>query len=381
MDKLQFQASANSTLGIEVELFIVDSLTQGLSNSASAVMERVGPVVMGNGASKVKHEAFEHTVEIVTDVCTTVAQGRQDLAETLAKVQTAATDLGLRVISCGTHPFSDWRKAELTPDERYRDQLDEVQWIARRAQICSVHFHVGVDDGDKAIAIVNTLMYYHPAFLALSSSSPFYESDDTGLASSRTTVLEAMPTAGFPHLLTGWDEFAAMYDSLLQAGAIRGIREFWWDVRPHPDFGTVELRMCDGLATLDEIASVAALAQCLVTHIGEMIDAGTPIQTPPRWILRENKWLAARYGLEAPIVTDVVGHRQVVRDAVLDLIDMLAPVASRLGCSDELANVARILDHGASYQRQRRVFEQTGSLARVVDNLATELETGRPNRS
>jgi len=126
---------------------------------------------------------------------------------------------------------------------------------------------------------------------------------------------------------------------------------------------------------------VAALAQCLVTHIGEMIDAGTPIQTPPRWILRENKWLAARYGLEAPIVTDVVGHRQVVRDAVLDLIDMLAPVASRLGCSDELANVARILDHGASYQRQRRVFEQTGSLARVVDNLATELETGRPNRS
>ncbi len=378
MGKLRFEPSRPSTLGVEVELFIVDKQTRQLANAASAVIERVSDSPLASGAPRVKHEAFEHTVEIVTDVCTTPAEAQADLQATLDLVHDAADSLGLDVVSCGTHPFTDWRKAELTPDDRYRDQLDEVQWIARRAQICSVHYHVGVDGADKAIATINRLMFYHPYFLALSSSSPFYEGDDTGLASSRTTVLEAMPTAGFPHMLKDWDEFAHMYSSLHSAGAIAGIREIWWDVRPHPEFGTVELRMCDGLATMGEISAVAALAQCLVRRIGDSIDAGEEVPTPPRWILRENKWLAARYGLDAQIVVDDKGHRETLRDTIRPLLERVAPHAEMLGCTDDLARVADVLDHGASYERQRQVVADGGNLSDVVDNLVVELKSGVP---
>ena len=378
MPSLEFVPSQRSTLGVEVELFLVDSRTMQLSNSASAVLDALGEVTLSNGAAKVKHELYEHTIEIVTDVCTTVAQAHDDLAATYHRLREVAGSLGLRLISCGTHPMSDWRRAELTSDDRYRDQLDQTQWIARRAQICSAHFHVGVDSADKAIAIVNTLMYYHPYFLALTASSPYYECDDTGLASCRTSVLEAMPTAGFPHLLSGWDEFSRMYESLRAAGAIVGVREIWWDVRPHPEFGTVELRMCDGPSTLGEVAAVAALAQCLVRRIDDAIESGTPLATPPRWLLRENKWLAARFGLDAEIVVHENGTRKALREAIPALLDDLAETAAELGCSAELASVRGILAGGASYERQRRTVGEGGTLYDVVRQLVAELEGDTP---
>ncbi|MFZ2501611.1 MAG: glutamate--cysteine ligase [Nocardioides sp.] len=379
MPNLSFVPSRPSTLGVEVELFIIDGRTMQLANAASRLLDEVGPIELASGAAKVKHEAFEHTIEMVTDVCTTVAEAKADLAQTLARLQEGARALGLRLISCGTHPISDWRTAELTRDDRYELQLNETQWIARRAQICSAHYHVGVDNADKAIAVVNTLMFYHPYFLALTASSPYYERDDTGLASCRTTVLEAMPTAGFPHLLSGWDEFAGMYDSLLSAGAIDSIRAIWWDVRPHPEFGTVELRMCDGPSTLGEVGAVAALAQCLVTRIATAIDEGEPLPSPPRWILRENKWLAARYGLDAAIVVNQKGERKVLREALPALLADLAPTAAKLGCTEELASVARIVEHGASYERQRRMVADGATLYDVVHALVGELETNSPN--
>ncbi len=378
MSPIEFTPSRRSTLGVEVELFIVDSRTLQLSNSATALLDALGPVPLAAGGSKVKHEFHEHTVEMVTDVCSTVAEARADLGATFERLRAAARSLGLRLVSCGTHPISDWRHAELTRDDRYQMQLDHVQWIARRAQICSAHYHVGVDDADKAIAITNTLMFYHPYFLALTASSPYYERDDTGLASCRTSVLEAMPTAGFPHLLSGWGEFVTMFRSLQAAGVIAGVREIWWDVRPHPEFGTVELRMCDGPSTLGEVTAVAALAQCLVRHIDDAIESGAPLVTPPRWILRENKWLAARYGLDAAIVVNELGTRQVIRDAVPTLLDDLEATATTLGCRDELAQVARILEHGASYERQRRIVDEGGTLFDVVNALAIELETDSP---
>lgn len=380
MNALEFVPSRRSTLGVEVELFIVDARTMQLSNSASAVLDALGPMHLANGAAKVKHELYEHTIEMITDVCTTVAEAREDLTRTYAAVRAAAESLGLRLISCGTHPMSDWRRAELTGDDRYRAQLDQTQWIARRAQICSAHFHVGVDGADKAIAIVNTLMFYHPYFLALTASSPYYECDDTGLASCRTSVLEAMPTAGFPHLLSGWDEFARMYESLRAAGAIVGVREIWWDVRPHPEFGTVELRMCDGPSTLGEATAVAALAQCLVRRIDDAIEAGEPLPTPPRWLLRENKWLAARFGLDAEIVIDEHGNRRRLRDGVALLLEDLAETAATLGCVDELAAVQNIVGHGASYERQRALVTAGGTLFDVVGQLVRELESDTPSQ-
>jgi carboxylate-amine ligase len=371
-------SSQPSTLGIEVELFLVDARTRHLSNSAAAVLDAVGPMQLASGSAKVKHELYQHTIEMVTDVCTTVAEARADLDATHHRLAQASRSLGLLLISSGTHPMSDWRDAEPTSDPRYLSQVEQVQWIARRAQICSAHFHVGVDDGDKAIAIVNALMFYHPIFLALSASSPFYERDDTGLASCRTSVLEAMPTAGLPHLLTGWREFVRMHDSLLASGTIAGVRDIWWDVRPHPEFGTVELRMCDSPSTLSEVAAIAALAQCLVRYLHDALDSGVRVVTPPRWILRQNKWLAARYGLDAVIVTDEHGGRQTIRETVPALLDDLGPVAATLGCSDDLARVARVLELGASYERQRRMVAGGATLDDVVDALAAELETDIP---
>ena len=375
---IEFVSSQPTTLGIEVELFLVDDRTRQLSNSATAVLEALGPMHLAGGSAKVKHELYEHTIEIVTDVCTTVAEARADLVSTYARLREVAGSLGLRLISSGTHPTSDWRCAQPTRDPRYLSQVEHVQWIARRAQICSAHFHVGVDDGDKAIALVNSLMFYHPVFLALTASSPYYERDDTGLASCRTSVLEAMPTAGFPHLLAGWVEFARMHDSLLASGTIAGIRDIWWDIRPHPEFGTVELRMCDSPSTLAEVTAVAALVQCLVRYVDDAIGSGARVVTPPRWILRQNKWLAARYGLDAVILTDEHGGRHAVRDIVPALLEDLQPVAATLGCSEDLARVARVLEHGASYERQRRVVEGGATLEDVVDALATELETDTP---
>lgn len=375
---LEFAVSPPSTLGIEVELFLVDDQTWGLSNSAAAVLEAVGPWEDSGGSPKVKHEAYQHTVEMVTDVCTTVAEARADLDATYERLRDAAGSQGLRLISSGTHPFSDWRNAAPTQQERYLAQVEQVQWIARRAQICSAHFHVGVGEGDRAIAIVNTLMFYHPIFLALSASSPYYERDDTGLASCRTSVLEAMPTAGFPHLLSDWAEFQRMHDSLLASGTISGVRDLWWDVRPHPDFGTVELRMCDSPSTLGEVTAVAALAQCLVRYIDDALRSGARAATPPRWILRQNKWLAARYGLDAMIVTDERGGRRSVRETILALIEDLQPVAASLGCEDDLARVARVLDVGAGYERQRRFVDGGATLDEVVAMLVTELETDTP---
>jgi carboxylate-amine ligase len=375
---IDFVSSQPSTLGIEVELFLVDDQTHGLANAASTVLEAVGPVPLRNGQLKVKHEAYEHTVEIVTDVCTTVEEARADLAATYARLREAAEPLGLRLISSGTHPVSDWRQAEPTRQERYLSQVEQVQWIARRAQICSAHFHVGVDDGDKAIAIVNALMFYHPIFLALTASSPYYERDDTGMASCRTSVLEAMPTAGFPHLLADWAEFARMHDSLVASGTIDGIRDIWWDVRPHPEFGTVELRMCDSPSTLAEVGAVAALAQSLVRHLDDELEAGADVTTPPRWILRQNKWLAARYGLDAMIIVDEEGGRQSIRDMIPSLLEDLLPVARMLGCEDDLMRVARVLELGASYERQRRQVADGKTLEDVVSSLVTELETDAP---
>jgi carboxylate-amine ligase len=376
---IEFVSSQPSTLGVEVELFLVDDHTRLLSNSAPALLDAVGPLHLGSGSLKVKHEAYQHTVEMVTDVCTTVGEARADLDATLGLLQDAAGSLGLGLMSSGTHPVSDWRHAEPTQEDRYLSQVEQVQWIARRAQICSAHFHVGVDDGDKAIAIVNALMFYHPIFLALSASSPFYERDDTGLASSRTSVLEAMPTAGFPHLLSGWAEFVRMHDSLVASGTIVGVRDIWWDVRPHPEFGTVELRMCDSPSTLSEVTAVAALAQCLVRFLDDAIESGERVETPPRWILRQNKWLAARYGLDALIVVDEQGGRQSVRETIPALLDDLRPVAATLGCEDDLARVARVLEVGASYERQRRLVDAGATLDEVVATLVTELETDTPS--
>lgn len=376
--QIRFSSSERASLGVEWELQLVDRETRQLTSGAIEILAELTP----DGEEehpKAKHELLQSTIEIITGVCGTVAEAKADLAGTLAEVVEAADRRGLGVLCAGTHPMTDWQTQDISPKERYAQLVEKMQWLARRLQIFGVHVHVGVRSPDKIIPIVNALTQYVPHFLALSASSPYWVGADTGLASARSKVFEGMPTAGLPYQLSGWDGFEDYMETLISTHAIESVREVWWDIRPHPDFGTVELRICDGLPTLDEIGAVAAMSQCLVERFDREIDRGYTLPVPPSWVLRENKWRAARYGLDAEIIVDERGTVRPVREALTDLVDDLMPTAKRLDCATELADVLRILEVGGSYQRQRAVAAANdGRLEPVVDSLLAELRDGLP---
>ncbi|HEX9993748.1 MAG TPA: glutamate--cysteine ligase [Acidimicrobiales bacterium] len=374
---IEFNSSPRSSLGVEMELGLVDAETRRLVSAASDLLGELGRGHPGGEHPKAKHELFESCVEIITGVCATPAEARDDLARTLDEVATAAAARNLDLVCAGTHPFSPWHEQQISPSPRYHQLVEDCRWTALRLVIFGVHFHVGVRSPEKSIAIANTLGTYLPHLLALSSSSPYLEGHDTGMASVRTKVFEALPTAGLPEQLAGWAEFEEFMATLQLAGAIRTVKEVWWDIRPHPDFGTVELRMCDGIASLEEVAAIASLAQSLVDWLDSLHDRGYTLPVPPQWVVRQNKWRAARYGLDAELIVDGSGGLVPVRQAVADTLEELTPVARRLGGEDELLGVRRILERGSSADRQRRVVEQGGTLVDVVDSLATDLGAHR----
>jgi glutamate---cysteine ligase / carboxylate-amine ligase len=376
--RIEFTPSKRSSLGIEWELELVDTATRQLTPASNDILREISE--NGDGEHpKAKHELLQSCIEVITGVCTTVAEAKADLATTVAEVQAAAARRGVGLMCSGTHPTTDWATQEITDDERYHLLVERNQWLARQLQIFGVHVHVGIRSPDKAIPIVNALLGYIGHFLALSASSPYWIGSDTGLASYRSKVFEGLPTAGIPYQLSGWDHFESYMEVLISTQAIQSVREVWWDIRPHPRFGTVELRICDGLPTLDEIGAVAAMAQCLVERFDKQLDQGYTLPTPAPWVVRENKWRAARYGLDADLLVDAAGGLRPVREALLDLVDDLTPVARRLDCLDELNTVPRILAVGASYQRQREVARKAGGdLDAVVDSLLREMRIGLP---
>lgn len=374
---IPFNPSERSSLGIEWELELVDRDSRELTSGASEILAEITPVP-GEEHPKAKHELLESTIEIITGICSTVAEAREDLAGTLKEVQVAAAKRNLGVMCSGTHPFTDWTTQKISPNPRYEALVEQMQWLARRLQIFGVHVHVGVRAPDKAIPINNALMMYIPHFLALSASSPYWVGSDTGLASARSKVFEGLPTAGLPYSLSGWDAFEEYMDTLITSKTIESIREVWWDIRPHPNFGTVELRICDGIPTLDEISVIAAMAQSLVEALDRQLDKGYTLPQPRMWLVRENKWRAARYGLDAEIVVDDLGNNvKPIKEAILDLAEDLEPIARKLGCADELMQVERLMEKGASYQRQRATAAaHDGDLKAVVDGLLREMDQG-----
>jgi carboxylate-amine ligase len=373
---IDFTSSHRASLGVEWELELVDLQTRQLASASDDILASISP--NGDGEHpKAKHELLQSCVEVITGICQTVAQAREDLSATVAEVTKAAEERNLGVMCSGTHPITDWATQRITDNARYALLVERNQWMARQLQIFGVHVHVGVRAPEKAMPIVNGLLSYLPHFLALSASSPYWIGSDTGLASYRSKVFEALPTAGLPYQLSGWPAFEKYMEALISSHAIESVREVWWDIRPHPGFGTVELRICDGLPTLDEIVCVAALAQCLVERFDRQLDHGYTLPEPRPWLVRENKWRAARYGLDAEIVVDNSGSVQPVTEAITDLVDDLLPIARRLDCERELESIPRLIHLGASYQRQRAVAAaNNGDLAAVVDSLIAEMRDG-----
>ena len=372
---IDFHSSPTSSLGVEWELQLVSRETRELTSGATEVLHELSPE---GEHPKAKHELLESTVEVITGVCRTVAEATADLAGTVAELRPLVEARGLGLMCAGTHPTTDWSTQTISPNPRYAKLVEDMQWLARQLQIFGVHVHVGVRSTDKVIPIVNALSSYIPHFLALSASSPYWIGHDTGLASSRSKVFESLPTAGLPYQLAGWPEFESYMETLIHTRTIGSIKEVWWDIRPHPTYGTVELRICDGLPTLHEVGMVAALSQCLVDVLDREIDKGYTLPTPKGWVVRENKWRAARYGMDAEIIREDESTVP-VRDALLELVQDLRPSAERLDCVDELSRVEEVVAKGASYQRQRAVAAaHAGDIAAVVDSLLGEFEAGAP---
>ena len=369
--------SRGPTLGIEWELQLIDSRSRLLRQDAREVIAAVAGAGLSSAAARIHPELMESMVEVVTGICGTVPEAKRDLAATIAQLQRITDMRGTMLTCAGTHPLSDWRDAKMVPIQRYAELVEQMQWLARRIQTFGVHVHVGLRDGSKAIPIVNALAAYLPHFLALTASSPYWGGHDTGLASSRAVIFGGLPTAGPPHLLADWSEFEEYMDTLLRAGTIRSIKEVWWDVRPHPDFGTVEIRMFDGVPTLHEVGMVAALSQCLVQLFDTQLGRGYTLPSWPAWIVHDNRWRATRYGLDASVIIDASGSTAPLRGELHELVAELRPVADRLGCAPELEVVSEVLDHGASYERQRAVVATGGGLTDVVDALLTEFAEDR----
>jgi carboxylate-amine ligase len=374
---IEWNSSRGATLGVEWELQLIDARTRALRQDAREVLAALPELAAASDAPKIRYELMQSTVELATGVCSTVAEAKADLAGTIAQLQRVTSARDMMLTCAGTHPFSNWRDAKMAPVQRYAELVEQMQWLVRRIQLFSVQVHVGLADGSRAIPVINALSRYLPHFLALTASSPYWNGEDTGLASIRTVIFGELPTAGPPHRLSDWKEFEDYMDTLLRAGTIRSIKEVWWDIRPHPDFGTIEIRICDGVPTLREIGMVAALSQCLVQLFDFQLDRGYRLPSPATWVVRDNKWRVTRYGLDAIVITDDSGATAPMRDELYELVRELEPVADRLGCSPELGVVSDVLDQGASYERQRAVMADSGALTGVVDALVTEFAEDR----
>ncbi|MCO4263408.1 glutamate--cysteine ligase [Pseudarthrobacter raffinosi] len=379
--KIDFASSKQSTLGVEWELALVDGQTGELASVANEVLSGVvakhPELNEDDEHPHIKQELLLNTVELVTGICETAAEAKEDLSRSLAAVREITDPMGVEVFCAGSHPFSPPQLQPVTDKARYAKLIDRTQWWGRQMVIYGVHVHVGLDRREKALPVLDGLVNYFPHFQALSASSPFWGGEDTGYASHRALMFQQLPTAGLPFQFPSWDEYESYVQDMFTTGVIDALSEIRWDIRPVPNLGTIEMRICDGLATLEEVGAIAALTQCLVDEFSTTLDNGGTIPTMPPWHIQENKWRAARYGMEAIIILDAAGNEQLVTDHLLETLNRLEPVAAKLGCPDELADVEKIIRRGAGYQRQRRVAaEHGGDLQAVVLDLVKQMRNG-----
>ena len=366
---MNFASSPGPTLGVEWEFALVDAQTRDLSNEATAVFAEIGE------NPRVHKELLRNTVEVVTGICDCTAQAMEDLQSTLSAVLPIVRQRGMELFGAGTHPFASWSSQQLTDAPRYAELIKRTQWWGRQMLIWGVHVHVGVSSPDKVMPVMSSLLNWYPHLLALSASSPWWVGDDTGYASNRAMMFQQLPTAGLPFQFQKWSQFEGFVHDQKKTGIIEDVNEVRWDVRPSPHNGTLEVRICDGVSNVHELGALVALTHCLVVDLERRLDAGEDLPSIPPWHNQENKWRAARYGLDAIVILDADSNERLVTEDLDDVLTRLEPVAKSLHCADELAAVADIPKRGASYQRQRRVAEEhDGDLRAVVDALVGELE-------
>ncbi|GAA4190852.1 glutamate--cysteine ligase [Microbacterium oryzae] len=374
---LRFAQSARSSVGVEWEIMLADRASGELVGRGPEIIDALAASTADERFT-VTGELLTNTIEITSGVGATAAEALADIADAVDVVRAQAEPLGVALLSAGSHPFAQWYDQSVTDKTRYHSLIERTQWWGRNMMIWGVHVHVGVEDVAKVMPIVGALTTFLPHIQALSASSPFWAGERTGYASNRALVFQQLPTAGLPWPLTTWEQFEGYVDDMTRAQIVADETEVRWDIRPAPRWGTVEIRVCDGLSTAAELAAITALIQTLVESFSRELDAGRTLAPLPAWYVRENKWRAARYGLDADVIVGADGAQRPVREHLAETLERLSPVADDLGCASEFAGAAGILATGTSGERQSAIADASGGdLRAVVTHLIAEFEAGR----
>ena len=356
------------SLGVEEELHIVDATTGELVPKIEEVMARLPKEL----AEFVSYELFQSVLEIKTPPCATAADTEKHLRELRGRVGSWAAACGASLASAGTHPFSRYRDQKVTEQDRYTKVIETLRWVAEREVIFGQHVHVAVPDREKVIEAHNRLSEHAPLLLALSANSPFWQDFDTGFESSRVKIFETFPRAGLPPAFPDWESFERYVDLMVRSGAMDDYTYCWWDVRPHPNIGTIELRILDSQTNLKYTTALTALTQCVVARALEEPEPRGPYN---RDLAEENRWRASRHGMDAAFYDAATDTTVPARDIARDLVERLTPHAQDLGCEAELEGVLEIVEGGTGSQRQREVYENSGDFLDVVAFL---IEGTRP---
>ncbi len=367
MSELRFRGNRRPTLGVEIELQIVDARTMELKSGIGAILADL-PMSL---CESVKPEFLQCYVEINSGVCRTVDDVEADLAPKVRAVERIADQHGLRLAWAATHPFSGWREQEITPDDRYYKLAELLRETVVRPVTFGLHVHVGVESGDRAIQIGHRLQRELPILLAISANSPFWHGRDTGHQSHRIEVLEGFPTGGLMPPLHSWSEYVDLLGRMRSAGFVESHREFWWDVRPSAENGTLEVRICDMPADLPDVLGLTAMIQCLVQWHSDRLDRDDDQADDPHpMMLRSNRWRAARFGLEARLVDLDTMEPTPARHAAEAMIRRLEPVADRLGCSRSMAHALQMTVRPTGADRQLELYRETADLVEVVRRIS-----------
>lgn len=375
---LPFAPSERSTVGIEWELQLVDEDSLDLRQCAASVLQRVQQL-RGAPHPGLHHELMLNTVELVSEPARRTGDAVADLERSVADLQSVLRELGVVVATAGTHPFANPLYQRVTNKERYARLVDRTRYWGQQMLLFGMHVHVGVEARDKVLPILNALLTRHAVLQSLAASSPFWSNRSTGYASNRAMMFQQLPTAGLPDHFDTWEGLERYTDDMMHTGVIEDFSEVRWDIRPSPRLGTIEVRVCDAPTNVTELRALAALIHSMVEHYSRMFDAGEPLPSMPRWFLAENKWRSARYGMDAILILNERGDEELITQTVPAMVEELLPVATDLGCAEDLLSLQVILDRGASYQRMQRAWEDSGrQMEAVVRLMVDEFKLGRP---
>ncbi|HTT18368.1 MAG TPA: carboxylate-amine ligase [Candidatus Sulfotelmatobacter sp.] len=361
------------TIGIEEEYQTVDPLTRDLRSHIQVELLEKGKIRL---QERVKAEMHQSVVEVGTSVCKNIKEAKDEVRKLRREIIHLARENGLAVASVATHPFSDWRTQEIHPDERYKNIVEDMQLVARANLIFGLHVHIGIDDRETAIHMMNHARYFLPHILALSTNSPFWLGMNTGLKSYRCKVFDKFPRTNIPDYFPSWGEYENFIKLLIKTNCIDNAKKIWWDIRPHPFFNTIEFRVCDIPMRADETIALAALIQATVAKLHKLYTANQGFRLYRRALIMENKWRAARYGLDGKLI-DFGKQKEVpARDLVREYLDFIDDVVDELDSREELEYIHKILAAGSGADRQLHVFQETGDLKKVVDYIIAETEAG-----